>query len=108
MPFALDLLLLSAVPQVVPEVLEENTGPKDETFAAIMERFQYVEPSSREDYEEDEDGKPKRRTRPKASLLEENEVGTRERQPGALSCEDSDAENDPNKISKKKRKAYSI
>ena len=31
--------------EVVPEVLAGNDQPEDETFAAIMERFKYVEPT---------------------------------------------------------------
>lgn len=90
--------------EVVPEVLAGNDQPEDETFAAIMERFKYVEPEkkdistflrvcevfqdswwaghwkpsknkscdSQEEPDDDED-KPKKRAKPKASLLEEAE-----------------------------------
>ena len=33
--------------EVVPEVLAGNDQPEDETFAAIMERFKYVEPEKK-------------------------------------------------------------
>ena len=34
--------------EVVPEVLAGNDQPEDETFAAIMERFKYVEPEKKD------------------------------------------------------------
>ena len=33
--------------KVIPEVLAGNDQPEDETFAAIMERFKYVEPENK-------------------------------------------------------------
>lgn len=77
------------VDYIVPEVLEGNGMDGDSTFAAIMERFKYVEPEKKEEEEEEED-KPKKRTKPKASLLEEGD--------------DSEDERDLGKVSKKKRK----
>jgi len=81
------------VDYVVPEVLAGNDQPEDETFAAIMERFKYVEPEKKEEPDDDED-KPKKRPKPKASLLEE--------------AEDSD-DDDQNagKMSKKKQRVQS-
>ncbi|CAE7812362.1 SF3B2 [Symbiodinium necroappetens] len=76
--------------EVIPEVLAGNDQPEDETFAAIMERFKYVEPENKEEADEDEE-KPKRRTKPKASLLEEAE-------------DSEDEEHDAGKMSKKKRR----
>ena len=32
---------------MIPEVLAGNDQPEDETFAAIMERFKYVEPENK-------------------------------------------------------------
>jgi len=78
------------VDYVIPEVLAGNDQPEDETFAAIMERFKYVEPENKEEADEDEE-KPKRRTKPKASLLEEAE-------------DSEDEEHDAGKMSKKKRR----
>ena len=34
--------------EVVPEVLAGNDQPEDENFAAIMERFKYVEPEKKD------------------------------------------------------------
>lgn len=84
------------VDYVVPEVLAGNDDPEDETFVAIMERFKYVEPEKLEELDpEEEEAKPKKRTKPKASLLEEGEDS------------DDDEQKPSGDMSKKKRRLNS-
>lgn len=78
------------VEYIIPEVFEGVNQELGEHFPKVKERFKYVEPVPEEG--EDEDDFPKRRTKPKASLLDE--------------AEDSDEEEMPvvAGLSKKKRK----
>jgi len=73
----------------VAEDVLEGTGMEEAAgFNAVKERFAYVEPEVKD--EDKDDDQPKKRARPKTSLLEE--------------AEDSDEEEDFRKLSKKKRK----
>jgi len=82
------------VDYVVPDVLEGTPMEEDPAFAAVRERFKHIEPAPKEDSDEEDEDRPKeetkKRSKPKASLMDE--------------ADDSDEEDEEVKTSKKKRK----
>lgn len=80
------------VDYVVPEVFEGTEASMSEEFQAVVKRFKYVEP---EPEEEEEEAIPKKRAKPKASLLDE------------VDDSDDDDDNPRGKLSKRKKKLAS-
>jgi len=83
------------VDYVVPDVLEGTPMEEDPAFAAVRERFKYIEPAPRDsDSENEEEPKEekKKRGKPKASLMDE------------VDDSDDEDDDDPGKMSRKKRR----